>query len=281
MLALVAAVVGIFGASVDASTTTVSLTVTIVGNGTINLGGGRQVSCGIWAGRPCAGRFNVKAGSVVTFRQTPKKGWKFSKWSGACTGHASTCSITAKRTTRVNVVFAAPGAITNPVAIGTTADIDDLTGSVGWSLKVGSVVPDATSRVLAIGNNNSCCQPRPGAQDFLITVSATAHGGGLGLGGLEANLYAKTGNSNSTYGIYTEGACGTLPQPHLTDRATVSGDPADFIVKDGQTVTGTICFQVDGDDAKTLRLFTEPPLLYPDGFNGPSPDAHARWFLLH
>jgi hypothetical protein len=152
-------------------------------------------------------------------------------------------------------------------------------GTIGWSLKVVSTIPDATSQILAIGKNASCCQPRPGAQDFLIVVSATAHGGTLALGSLITNLYAKTANSYSTYGIYTEGACGTLPPPHLTDTATFSG--GDFQVADEQTVSGTICFQVDSDDARTLRLFTEPPLQNPDGISDPSPDAKAVWFLLH
>ncbi len=280
-LVLLAAVAGVFGPSVDASTANIPLTVTIVGKGTVRLGGGRQVSCGIYVGRPCTQRFQVKAATGIALRATPVGGWKFSKWTGACTATAVSCRVTVNRPTHVTATFLAPGTTANPIPLGTTTDIDDLGGSVGWSLKVDSVVADATSQILAIGKNATCCQPRPGAQDFLIVISATAHGSALGLGSLLANLYAKTGNSNSTYSIYTQGACGTLPPPHLWDQATFSPrDPTDFVVNDGQTVTGTICFQVDNDDAKTLRLFTEPPLLYPDGVTDPSPDAHARWFSL-
>jgi hypothetical protein len=124
---------------------------------------------------------------------------------------------------------------------------------------------------------------RPGAQYYLIVVSATSHNTDLDLGALIVNLYAKTGNSDSSYGTYSiqDAGCGTLPPPHLTDGATAAGDPAFFAVADGVTVTGTVCFQVDSADAKSLRLFTEPPFTYPDGLDDPpTPDAHAHWFAL-
>src|SRR5437773_1343726 len=96
VVALLALAFGTFGADVAESTGTVALAVTVTGTGYVNLGGGRQVSCGIYAGRPCFARFPVKKGAVVTLRSTSARGSKFSKWSGACTGKSATCVLTVR-----------------------------------------------------------------------------------------------------------------------------------------------------------------------------------------
>jgi hypothetical protein len=257
--------------------TVVALTVGVKGTGSIILNTGAKVRCGARAPNTCSKEFDVKKGTTVSLTPVGVDGSKFTAWAGDCKV-ARTCVVTVKRPMRAIATFADPGTRANPIRLGSEGWVDD---DQNWSLKVDSVVPDATAQVLSVGHNTP---PRPGAQDFLITVSATSHNTDLDLSALIVNLYAKTGNSFSTYGTYSikDASCGTLPPPHLWDQATLIGDPATWVVADGQTVTGTICFQVDSDDAKTLQLFTEAPFQYPDGLDDPpTPDAHAHWFALH
>lgn len=254
---------------------TVALTVTVKGTGSIILNTGQQVRCGNSGPELCSKAFNVKQGTVLSLTPVATDGSKFSSWAGDCTG-TRTCVVTVKHPMRAVGTFADVGTTTNPVPLGSEGWVDD--DQTTWSLKIDSVVPDATSQILALGNNPT---PRPGAQDYMIVVSATSHNTDLDLGALIANLYVKTGNSFSTYGTYENGGCGTLPPPHLWDHATLVGDPATFVVQDGETATGTICFQVDTADAKSLRLFTESPFQYANGLDEPpTPDAHAHWFAL-
>jgi hypothetical protein len=256
--------------------TVVALTVTVKGTGSIILNSGAKVRCGTGAPNTCTKEFDVKKGTTVSLTPVGVDGSKFTKWAGDCTG-TRTCVITVKRPRRAVATFADPGTAPNPIRLGSEGWVDD---DQNWSLRVDSVTPDATAQVLAVGHNSP---PRPGAQDFLIVVSATSHNTDLDLSALIVNLYAKTGNSFSTYGTYgiKDASCGNLPPPHLWDQATLEGDPARWVVADGQTVTGTICFQIDSDDAKSLRLFTESPFQYPDGLDTPAvPDAHAHWFAL-
>jgi hypothetical protein len=132
------------------------------------------------------------------------------------------CRFTLTRATKVLANFVAGGSSAYPFPPGVTAPIDDMSGGIGWAMKVESVIPDATSQILAIGKNASCCQQRTGSQDYMIIVSVTPTGSALDLGALEANIYAKSTNPNSLIGVYTEansGASGQLPPPHLYDFA--------------------------------------------------------------
>jgi uncharacterized repeat protein (TIGR02543 family) len=47
---------------------------------------------GINCGTTCSANF--ASGTVVTLTETPGTGHTFGGWSGACTGTASTCSVT-------------------------------------------------------------------------------------------------------------------------------------------------------------------------------------------
>ncbi|MCC6715038.1 MAG: hypothetical protein IT496_07385, partial [Gammaproteobacteria bacterium] len=58
-----------------------------------------------WLAGECSKSF--AGGTIVTLKATPKAGYAFSAWSGACTGKASTCSVTMSRTTKVTATFVA------------------------------------------------------------------------------------------------------------------------------------------------------------------------------
>jgi hypothetical protein len=58
---------------------------------------------GINCGLACSA--NVGAGTVVTLTATPPAGKTFSAWSGACTGAASTCTVTVNANSSVKATF--------------------------------------------------------------------------------------------------------------------------------------------------------------------------------
>ncbi len=75
-----------------------NLTVSKTGNGTIT---GTGISCG----NDCTESIN--AGSVITLTAAPATGHNFTRWTGACTNTAGTCTVTMDRARTVNAVFTA------------------------------------------------------------------------------------------------------------------------------------------------------------------------------
>lgn len=67
----------------------------------VSTSGKGSVTCG--AGGACAS--NVTAGTTVTFTAAPAAGFRFTNWSGACSGTAPTCDLTVDRNTSVQAVF--------------------------------------------------------------------------------------------------------------------------------------------------------------------------------
>ncbi len=74
-----------------------TLTVTTKGNGTVydSLG---LIDCGV----QCTASYN--RGTKVSLTATPDEGWKFKKWSGACSGKRA-CAVNLKANRKVTAVF--------------------------------------------------------------------------------------------------------------------------------------------------------------------------------
>ncbi len=88
---------------------TPTLIVSTVGNGTIVSLPSSQTTTSatsvpdISCGADCSENYSVN--SVVTLVATPVTGYKFSAWSGACTGNTSTCTVTMSAAKTVKATF--------------------------------------------------------------------------------------------------------------------------------------------------------------------------------
>lgn len=70
------------------------LMVTVRGHGKVTSAPG-----GIACGADCAQSYD--AGAAVTLKADARRGWRFARWAGACTGHASRCTVTMDADSRV------------------------------------------------------------------------------------------------------------------------------------------------------------------------------------
>jgi RHS repeat-associated protein len=84
---------------------TLSISKSGSGSGTVT-----SSPAGINCGATCSAAY--AAGTVVTLTATPAADSTFGGWSGACTGTATTCSVTLNQAQAVNATFSAP-AVTN------------------------------------------------------------------------------------------------------------------------------------------------------------------------
>lgn len=75
-----------------------TLTVTVTGKGTV-----KSTPSRIACPTKCQAKF--ASGAVVALRATAAAGWKFSRWTGACTGTKVRCTITLKTSKRAGAVF--------------------------------------------------------------------------------------------------------------------------------------------------------------------------------
>jgi hypothetical protein len=231
-----------------AQSRSLSLTVTIKGQGIVRLSTGRQIACA----SSCNRTVLVSAGSRITLATRPSSGWKFGSWTGACQGTASTCRVRIARAARVGVTFLAPGVKKNPIPLGTEASPDGL-----WRLSVQS--------------------SELHAQDLIVQLSATATGADLYLYQLWGNLFIAGRLFEYTLG---DGSC-TPPSPDFHYFGFYGFPPYGRAVPKGQTVTGYLCVKTSHNDppfvlftepgTRSINLPTEPP--YP-------PDAEAVWFAL-
>ena len=79
--------------------TTGTLTVTTTGDGTV-----ASSPAGIQCGATCVATFDL--GTMVTLTASPGAAATFAGWTGACSGSASTCTVTVAATTTVGATFA-------------------------------------------------------------------------------------------------------------------------------------------------------------------------------
>lgn len=89
-----------------------TLSVSVVGNGTVTGGG---INCG--AGATTCTSPNHAAGSTATLTATPTAGATFTGWSGACTGTATTCTVTFDASKTVVATFSGGSAGTFPLSV--------------------------------------------------------------------------------------------------------------------------------------------------------------------
>ena len=68
------------------------------GSGTVT-----SAPAGIYCGASCAATY--VDGTVVTLTATPASGWTFAGWTGACSGSASTCTVTMDANKTVMATF--------------------------------------------------------------------------------------------------------------------------------------------------------------------------------
>jgi uncharacterized repeat protein (TIGR02543 family) len=132
-------------------TTSVLLSVSVTGGGTVSGGG---INCGNGA-TGCSA--NLPTGSAVTLTATPAPGASFSGWTGACTGTSPTCTVTMNVAKSVNANFTV-------VAPGTLVITVKGKGTV--SAPAGKCVGTVTTR--------TCIQKYAAGRKVLLTASAAA-----------------------------------------------------------------------------------------------------------
>jgi hypothetical protein len=258
-LAVSAFAVGAVGAAgVVPSQVKLTITVTVIGSGTVS-GAGRHVSC---AATACSESFAINPG-IVRLKAVAWRTWKFTTWGHGCRGSTPTCSLRVRRSTRVTATFLRPGAKQNPIPIGQPATVRE-----DWILKVVSVTPRADDLVLAASNNAPDAQVPPGKQDFMVLLSATYVGGTSGdLGNGLIGWVEVVGSRLVAYDPLLNGCPETWPSPSFQH---ARGQ----VVSTGEWYTGNVCYLIASTDADSLEMFVSP--LYP-----PSTECSPTiWFAL-
>jgi hypothetical protein len=133
------------------------------------------------------------------------------------------------------------GCRSNPIRVGVSHDIGR-----GWSVKVKSVLPNATSRILQYDRTNN--PPRPNHQFYMVTLEAKRTGKTPGYlhAGYHMRAVGPSGNEYSTY----DDSCGSIPDPDL--------ETDDRRIYHNTTISGNICWQVLSSDAPRLVMVSAP-----------------------
>lgn len=133
------------------------------------------------------------------------------------------------------------GTRAHPIAFGAPHDIGR-----GWTVKIASVLPDATQRILSWDSSNN--PPKRGRQFYMVNLQAKRTGKKPGY--LHAAFYMRAvGLSGFGYTI-NQNSCGSLPDPDL--------EIDDPLVFRNTTVQGNVCWEVRSSDAVKLVMFTAP-----------------------
>jgi hypothetical protein len=254
------ALVATANASATGRPGTVPLKVRVTGLGTVRVTGSGSFTCREY---PCVHTFHVQKGRRIVVNASAAKGWKLTKWTGACKGSAPKCSLRLRGRHTVAVTFVPPGNWLNPYPLGKAVTLDG-----GFRVKVNSATIDATSEVEAVFDpdtgDHANDPPSAGAQYTLVNVSLTYVGSGGFPSDIDSFLYARSqlGAEGEVSGLYPPDFC-EPPQP--------DADSGGQLVK-GQTVTGNLCYEIASDDASTLRLMGVA--------SGPSSPQYLVWFAL-
>lgn len=234
---------------------TLPLTVTIKGTGNVTVTGHPRLFCKT----TCTKTLQIPAGAKVTLTPHPTTLWKLAPWTPPCAAAVPACKLTVTRAATVAVTFLAPGTQANPIQVGHAWPVRD-----GWRMKVGSVTANANAQVLAAANNASFAQVPPGAQDFMVSISATYTGGGSGdLSTGLVGLVETVGAHNAIYDTNTTPCPGSAwPSPSLQN--------TEQQVFSGQSVTGNVCYLIAANDAASLVMFV---------YSGAN-DQNRIWFAL-
>jgi hypothetical protein len=253
-------VIATAGASAASRPGTVPLKVRITGLGTVSVTGSGSFTCREF---PCVHTFHVAKGRRILVRASAAKGWKLTKWAGACKGSRPKCSLRLKGWRIASVTFVPPGNWLNPYPLGTAHK-----RAGDWRVKVNSATIDATSEVEAVVDPDTGDPandaPPAGSQYTLVNVSLTYVGAGGFPSDIDSFLYglSQLGAQGEVSGLYPPDFCDP-PQP--------DADSGGQLAK-GQTVTGNLCYEIASDDASTLRL-----LGLAAGTGGP---PYLVWFAL-
>ena len=139
-----------------------SVTVTKVGSGNVD-SADKLIACG----NKCAASYN--AGTAVTLTAKAASGNVFSAWTGACTGAASTCSVTATGNVGVGATF-----VVAPPAGGGGGGATG--GGASFTLSIGRSNKGTVSSDLAGINCGSNCSAKF-PQGTTVTLTATPPAG--------------------------------------------------------------------------------------------------------
>jgi hypothetical protein len=238
----------------------VSLTLAVDGRGVVKSTGLRVVCAGT-----CNRTVELEPGSRRVLTATPAAGWKLA-WGGACRSAGTTCKVSPKTRTFVQVTFVRQGARANPVPFGQWARVPG-----DWRLRIDKTNLNATRAVLAA--NAGMGAPAVGGHYAVISLAATYDGGGKSrFGGRRAASLTGQMTAVGTKGVYPlkvpANACGplkaALPAPDLQRNRTD--------VFSGRTVEGRICFEIAANDAASLMLRV--------GSRDGQPDPEV-WFALN
>ncbi len=133
------------------------------------------------------------------------------------------------------------GCRSNPIRPGLSHDVGR-----GWTVKVTSVLPNATSRILQYDRSNN--PPRAGRQFYMVTLEAKRTGKEPGY--LHAGFYIRAvGPSGREYTTFDD-SCGSIPEPDL--------ETDDRRIFHNTTISGNICWQVLSTDAPKLVMVSAP-----------------------
>ena len=134
-----------------AGTTSVLLSVVVTGSGTVSGGG---ITCGNGASGCSA---NLPTNSAVTLTATPAAGASFSGWAGACTGKASTCTVTMNTAKSVNANFTVVAA-----------------GTLVITVKGKGTVSAPAGKCIGTASTKTCIQKYTAGRTVTLTASAAA-----------------------------------------------------------------------------------------------------------
>jgi hypothetical protein len=238
------------GASAQTRQSTVTLKVRVTGLGTVRITGGASFTCREY---PCVHTFQVPRGRRIAVTVSAAKGWKLTKWAGACKGARATCSLRLRSWRIALVTFVPPGNWLNPYPPKTAVTLEG-----GWRVKVDSAKINANSEVEAVPNP----VPALGDQYTVVNLSLTYTGDGPGLVSYFlfqlSQLGAAERNGN---GLYPPDSC-VPPGNDLGSAGTLIT---------GQTLKGTLCYEIASNGANSLRLM---------GVTPPGGPETLVWFAL-